>query len=138
MKGREEVGKMPTSRAGLRVLGAAAIILSLAACSGVAGKDRGAGGSQELVMQSYTSRTVSYGVAMDAWMEEVTEATDSSLTFNANYDGSLYTVTEILEAVSDGRLDVGHFSVSYPNQFPLTVSPPFPSSPTTFRPRWPR
>lgn len=121
MKGREEVGKMPTSRAGLRVLGAAAIILSLAACSGVAGKDRGAGGSQELVMQSYTSRTVSYGVAMDAWMEEVTEATDSSLTFNANYDGSLYTVTEILEAVSDGRLDVGHFSVSYyPNQFPLT------------------
>lgn len=104
------------------VAAGAVAALSLTACSGVGGSTNGGGSDgADLVFQSYTGQTVSYGVAMDAWMEDVTQTTDSAITFDANYDGSVYNVTEILGAVTDGRLDVGHFSVSYyPGDFPLT------------------
>lgn len=118
------MARKSTPKLGLGALGfGVATVLSLTACAGVGGQNTasGSGDSRELTMQSYTGQTVSYGVAMDAWMEEVTGATEEALTFRANYDGALYNVTEIVDAVRDGRLDVGHFSVSYyPGKFPLT------------------
>lgn len=78
---------------------------------------------EEFTFASYIPQSVAFGVALDSWMDKVEDETDGAVTFDAHYDGSLYTVTELRDAVIDGRVDVAHFSAAYfPNEFPLTTA----------------
>lgn len=81
----------------------------------------------ELTMQSYTGADVMAGRVMRGIMDGVSESSDGAVAFDAKWDGSQYTVTETLAAVTDGRLEMGHFSAAYyPDAFPLTTATHLP------------
>lgn len=99
---------------------ATALTLStaLAACGGgdAAGDDE-----RTLTFGYHTGEKTPIGQVWAWWMDEVEERTGGSLTFEAYWDGTLVKGPDIVESLTDGRVDVSQVMPTlYTTTFPVT------------------
>lgn len=113
-----------------RLAVAAAAGLTLAACGGSdddsANANAGASGGDQpevtLKFSYFTSQNNPIGQTWTWWMDEVTERSGGSITFDAFWDGTLLKADEVVDGLRDGRADVGQITPSfYSGRFPLTA-----------------
>lgn len=104
---------------GARVVAVAALGLVTAACGSSGGGDDD---TIELRFASYLDKTDANSMAVEAWMEEITERTDGKVTFKSYYNESLVPAAEALSAAAAGRVDIA-FSGSFYHtaEWPLTT-----------------
>jgi len=91
-------------------------MLPLAACGGSAGS------GDDATIELTVTTTVGENLNDDwVWMaDEITKRTDGRVTFKTFYNGSLVGAPEALQAVQDGRADIGWISPTYqPADFPV-------------------
>lgn len=100
-----------------------AVTLVLVGCSG--GGSGGGGEAEEAVTLSvaHTNTPDHFnGLAMQQWMDEVTEATDGSVEFEPFWTGSLCPAAEIAACVTSGVADIGFTSPTYnPANHPIAT-----------------
>lgn len=120
----------PQSRSRSRlavVAGAAALAVTLAACGSDGGNDA-AGGSdggdmepRTLTFGYHTGEKTPIGQVWAWWMAEIEDRTDGAISFDAYWDGTLVKGPEIVEALTDGRVDVALVMPTlYTTTFPVT------------------
>lgn len=112
--------------------GVLALSMSLAACAtgdNGNGDDTNPGGSDNGSTEQNFTLTFGYhsgektpiGQVWAWWMEEVTERTNGSITFETYWDGTLVKGPEMVEALTDGRVDVTQVMPTlYTTTFPVT------------------
>lgn len=118
----------PCSRSGRRssltaIAGALTLSVALAACGGGAAGDGGDGGveSRTLTFGYHTGEQTPIGQVWAWWMDEVEDRTDGSITFEAYWDGTLVKGPDIVESLTDGRVDVSQVMPTlYTTTFPVT------------------
>ena len=103
--------------------GLVAASMVLAACAGTPSPG-GSGGSQETITLKYAASfgetTHEEQLTIDWFLDQVEERTDGRVEFERFYDGSLVAVTDLRDALQDGRIDLVVLSaVQYPTQFPM-------------------
>jgi TRAP-type C4-dicarboxylate transport system substrate-binding protein len=99
-------------------VGALALSTVLSACGST---DDSADGPRTLTFGYHIGEKTSIGELWAWWMDEVEKRTDGSLTFDAFWDGTLVTGPDVVESLSDGRVDVATVIPSlYANKFPVT------------------
>lgn len=100
------------------IAGALTLCLSLAACGGGSGAD---GESRTLTFGYHTAEQSPIGQVWAWWMDEVEKRTDGSLTFETYWDGTLVKGPDIVESLTDGRVDVSQVMPTlYTTTFPVT------------------
>lgn len=102
------------------IAGALALSASLAACGGD-GDDGAADGTRTLSFGYHTGEMTPIGQVWAWWMQEVESRTDGSLTFDAYWDGTLVKGPDIVDSLTDGRVDVSQVMPTlYTTTFPVT------------------
>jgi len=100
------------------IAGVAALSLSVAACGGAS---EGSGDTATARLSSYLPQDTGFNKAVDAWADQTEECADGDIEFERFYNGALFGATETRDALGNGRIEVGSFSVGYhPGEFPLT------------------
>ena len=102
------------------IAGALALSTSLAACGG---DDGGAEASESRTLSFgyHTGEQTPIGQVWAWWMDEVEKRTDGSLTFDAYWDGTLVKGPDIVDSLTDGRVDVSQVMPTlYTTTFPVT------------------
>lgn len=79
-----------------------AFSLSLLALVGVAGPAT----AIDLRYSIFHSKTDAFAIAEDKWMEAVTKQTNGRVNFKPAYSGTLFTVTEVFDAVQTGAVEM--------------------------------
>lgn len=104
------------------IAGALTLSVSLAACGGgAAGDGDGDGESRTLTFGYHTGEQTPIGQVWAWWMDEVEERTDGSITFETYWDGTLVKGPDIVESLTDGRVDVSQVMPTlYTTTFPVT------------------
>jgi len=106
------------------VVGALALSAGLAACGGDSdgnGDSESADESRTLSFGYHTGEKTPIGQVWAWWMQEVEERSDGSLTFDAYWDGTLVKGPDIVESLTDGRVDVSQVMPTlYTTTFPVT------------------
>lgn len=110
--------------------GLLAAVLVLAGCSGGGSGDGSAGAGEpiELSLASLLTEPNPASQVVLWWAERVQELTAGQVTVEPFFAGSLVPAGEIMPAVADGRVALGHTTVAFhPAEFPLAqvVSLPF-------------
>ncbi len=101
------------------VAGVAALATTLAACGGDGGGD--GGDARTLTFGYHTGEQTPIGQVWAWWMDEIEERTDGSLTFETYWDGTLVKGPDIVESLTDGRVDVSQVMPTlYTTTFPVT------------------
>ncbi|MCD7927526.1 MAG: TRAP transporter substrate-binding protein [Oscillospiraceae bacterium] len=104
---------------------AAAMALTLAACSGGGNSSGGSSGSDDTVYRlSLTFHDSTQAIKtqfVQAWADEVYEATDGRVEITVYAGGTLASSTDALDAVKQRTADIAVcFTSFFPGQFPLT------------------
>lgn len=88
------------------------------------GGDNGGDAAEEprtLTFGYHTGEKTPIGQVWAWWMAEIEERTNGSITFDAYWDGTLVKGPEIVEALTDGRVDVAQVMPTlYTTTFPIT------------------
>ncbi|GAA1916530.1 TRAP transporter substrate-binding protein DctP [Nocardioides hwasunensis] len=99
---------------------ALALSATLAACGG-GGDGAEAGGDRTLSFGYHTGEMTPIGQVWAWWMDEVESRTDGSITFDPYWDGTLVKGPDIVESLTDGRVDVSQVMPTlYTTTFPVT------------------
>lgn len=112
---------MSNFRALRRTLAASAVVsgLVLAGCSGVQGSDSDT--ALELQFNSFLGPGTPQAIGMQWLWDEVEEQSEGSMSIEQFWGGALVNGPDTLEAVAQGRVDLGHMTVLYnPSQLPLS------------------
>ncbi len=79
-----------------------AVFLVLLALVGLAGPAT----AIDLRYSMFHSKTDAFSIATDKWMEAVTKRTDGRVKFRPAYSGTLFTATEVFDAVQTGAVEM--------------------------------
>lgn len=102
------------------IAGAITLSLSLAACGGGDGGD-GDDDARTLSFGYHTGEQTPIGQVWAWWMDEVEERSGGSITFETYWDGTLVKGPDIVESLTDGRVDVSQVMPTlYTTTFPVT------------------
>lgn len=108
-----------------RLAAAAATTLALlaaSACSSDTPDDGSPGDAVTLRFSYFTSENNPIGQTWKAWMAEVTERSNGSITFEEYWDGTLLPADGVIEGLNDGRADIAQVTPTfYSGKFPLTA-----------------
>ena len=102
------------------VAGAFALSATLAACGG-SSDGAESDDSRTLSFGYHTGEKTPIGQVWAWWMDEVETRTDGSITFDPYWDGTLVKGPDIVESLTDGRVDVSQVMPTlYTTTFPVT------------------
>lgn len=101
---------------------ASALVLSTALAACGSGDDSGdEGGARTLTFGYHTGEKTPIGQVWAWWMDEIEKRTDGSITFETYWDGTLVKGPDIVESLTDGRVDVSQVMPTlYTTTFPVT------------------
>lgn len=119
IKGDEMAINARTATRGMALVSAAALTLTLAACSGGSGDDTRA----DKITLTYATNVneADHGsVSMQWWMDRVTELSDGQVEFEPFWSEALCKTPDLLACAADGRADIAPVSPAFDQAaFPL-------------------
>jgi TRAP-type C4-dicarboxylate transport system substrate-binding protein len=92
---------------GSRVRAGAAVIALIAVLA-----SSGPAAAIDLRYSLFHTKTDAFAIAEDKWMEAVTRRTDGRIKFKPAYSGTLFTLTEVFDAVQTGAVDTALVAAS--------------------------
>ena len=72
----------------------------------------GPAGAIDLRYSIFHTKTDAFSIAEDKWMETVTKRTEGRVKFKPAYAGTLFTLTEVFDAVQSGAVEMGLVAAS--------------------------
>jgi TRAP-type C4-dicarboxylate transport system substrate-binding protein len=113
----------------LVLIGGLSLAVTLVGCG--QSSDASSSGTETVRLSSYLQQDTAIVQAIDNWADKTEACANGQIEFERFYDGTLYDATNTRDAVSEGRVEVGNFSLGYhPEDFHLSeglMSLPFMS-----------